>query len=336
MTVDNRVPKISIIILVYNVERYVEKCMRSLFGQTFEDIEFIIIDDGSSDKSIDIVKNLLDYYPNRKENVKIIIHEKNLGTSVSRRQGILEARGEYVIYCDSDDWVEPNMFETMYSVAKKRDADLVSCGCFIHTSKGVIEKKHISENELNNFKIDNLEGVLYSSLWDKLVKRSLIVDNKILPFENINYWEDLGMTIRMRFFSKKTICIQNIFYNYNKLNDSSLCTTFSFENILEQVNCAREIEKFFIDQNSEKRYSLELNYLKFISKNRLFGYDKNVCNFKLWKSIYPESHDDIWKYKNISFSRKLACFIALKMNSEDFPWIIRALWFLKQRLFKYL
>ena len=103
MTVDNRVPKISIIILVYNVERYVEKCMRSLFGQTFEDIEFIIIDDGSSDKSIDIVKNLLDYYPNRKENVKIIIHEKNLGTSVSRRQGILEARGEYVIYCDSDD-----------------------------------------------------------------------------------------------------------------------------------------------------------------------------------------------------------------------------------------
>ena len=120
-------PKVSVIVPVYGVEKYIERCARSLFKQTLEDIEFIFVDDCTPDKSIEILKNVLEDYPLRKDQVKIVSHEKNMGLPIARQSGLKVASGDYIIHCDSDDWVDVTMYEKMYNKAIEEGSDIVVC-----------------------------------------------------------------------------------------------------------------------------------------------------------------------------------------------------------------
>ena len=106
-------PKVSVIIPVYGVEKYIERCARSLFEQTLDDIEYLFIDDCTPDRSVEILKQVLDEYPHRKNQVIIHRMEKNSGQAAVRKWGMLNVAGEYVIHCDSDDWVDIYMYEAM-------------------------------------------------------------------------------------------------------------------------------------------------------------------------------------------------------------------------------
>lgn len=119
-------PKVSVIIPIYNVEKYIDRCARSLFEQTLEDIEYIFIDDCTPDKSVDILESVLKEYPHRIPQTQIIRLPKNIGAANVRKKGILLATGEYVIQCDSDDWVEKDMYELMYNKALSEDLDMIS------------------------------------------------------------------------------------------------------------------------------------------------------------------------------------------------------------------
>ena len=99
-------PKVSVIVPIYNRENVIEPCARSLFEQSLNDIEYIYVDDGSKDRSVEVLKNILDNYPKRKTWVKIICQPDNKGVAVARRIGIEHATGEYIIHCDTDDWVD--------------------------------------------------------------------------------------------------------------------------------------------------------------------------------------------------------------------------------------
>ena len=120
-------PKVSIIIPVYGVEKYIERCARSLFEQTLDDIEYLFIDDSTPDRSIDILKRVLENYPHRKSQVNIHRMEQNSGQAIVRNWGMQNATGEYVIHCDSDDWVDTDMYRAMYEEAKDKNADVVVC-----------------------------------------------------------------------------------------------------------------------------------------------------------------------------------------------------------------
>lgn len=167
-------PKVSIIIPVYGVEKYIERCIRSLFEQTLRDIEYIFIDDCTPDKSVEILKRVLEEYPQRKSQVVIHRMEKNSGQAAVRKWGMLNATGEYVIHCDSDDWVDVHMYEEMYNKAIEEDADVVVCD-FCSTdceneqySKGLISK------ERENVIVDVLLWRIAGCLWNKLVRRKNI------------------------------------------------------------------------------------------------------------------------------------------------------------------
>ena len=120
-------PKVSIIVPVYGVEKYIERCARSLFEQTLDDIEYLFIDDCTPDKSIEILKNVLKDYPQRKDQVIIHRMEKNSGQAAVRKWGMIKATGDYTIHCDSDDWVDVTMYEKMYNKAIEEKSDLVIC-----------------------------------------------------------------------------------------------------------------------------------------------------------------------------------------------------------------
>lgn len=121
----NTRPKISVIVPVYNVEKYVEKCVRSLFGQTLGDIQYIFVDDASPDKSIEVIKKTLKDYPDRANHVCFLRHTHNRGLTAARNTGLSAAVGEYILHCDSDDWMALDRLERMYTVAVKDDADII-------------------------------------------------------------------------------------------------------------------------------------------------------------------------------------------------------------------
>ena len=122
---------VSVIIPVYNAEQHIKRCCESLFAQSLRDIEYIFVNDGSSDQSVPMIKDTLSRYPNRKSDVKIIDRKENRGVAYTRQEGLAAVAGEYVIHCDSDDWVEKNMYETLYCEGKKSNADVVCCGFYI-------------------------------------------------------------------------------------------------------------------------------------------------------------------------------------------------------------
>ena len=102
-------PAVSVIVLVYKVEKYIERCARALFGQTMEDIEYVFVDDCTPDASMEMLERVLDEFPQRRSRVKVLRNDVNRGRAYSRRRGVGAASGEYIIHCDSDDWPEPDM-----------------------------------------------------------------------------------------------------------------------------------------------------------------------------------------------------------------------------------
>ena len=123
--------KVSVIVPIFKVRDFIERCVCSLFDQTLDEVEYIFVDDASPDDSIDVLKSCMEQYPTRKDQVIIITHEKNLGLPAARNTGLVRASGEYVLHCDSDDFVEREMLEEMYKVAKESDADMVYCDFYL-------------------------------------------------------------------------------------------------------------------------------------------------------------------------------------------------------------
>ena len=305
-----KIPQISVIIPIYNVEKYIEKCCRSLFDQSLNNLEYIFVDDCSPDNSIEVLEKILKEYPHRKLQVKIIRHRENQGQWKARTTGFENAAGDYIIHCDSDDWIELDMYEKMYNKAIKENADIVCCNLLYEYKNTNKECKYPYDIETADAIKEMKLSLLYSSLSNKLIKKSLYISHDIWPFENINMTEDLGMTIRLRYFSEKTIIIQEAFYHYRMHSDSTT-NNLSLNRIQQQMKCAEEIDNFFLKQGSQtyNEFLLPILYIKFNSKNYFLSCS-SVRNLEMWKNTFPESSKDIWKYKDINIKLKFFYWLA--------------------------
>ena len=123
--------KVSVIVPIYKVERFIARCAESLLNQTLQEIEYIFVNDATPDGSMDILKETIARYPSRADSCHIVEHEVNKGLPSARNSGLAVARGEYVFHCDSDDFVEPTMFEDMYKAAIESSADIVRCDWYL-------------------------------------------------------------------------------------------------------------------------------------------------------------------------------------------------------------
>ena len=183
--------KVSVIIPVYGVEAFIERCMRSLLEQTLQEVEFIVVDDCSPDKSIAIARKVVSEYPNR--SVRFISHEANKGLPAARNTGLEVATGEYVFHCDSDDWVEPDMLETLYRAAEEAKADIVWCDWFLSFEKNeryMVQPQYaIPTDALKGM----LSGTMKYNVWNKLVKRELYTANAISFPSGYGMGEDMSV-----------------------------------------------------------------------------------------------------------------------------------------------
>jgi glycosyltransferase involved in cell wall biosynthesis len=303
-------PFISVIIPVYNVERFFEKCIRSLFEQTLEYIEYIFVNDSTCDNSMKLLDEILQEYPKRKGQVRIINHEHNMGLGAARKSGLKAATGKYIIHCDSDDWIDVDMYEKLYAKAVEKDADIVCCGFYMEYAGKRIKRLPQPSKKSDKALLKNLKwDVLYSSVWSKLVKKSLYDNYNISPFSGINMWEDVGLMTRLRYFSAKTVIVYEALYHYNRQNDSSLISVPKISSVDEQIHCANMLENFFLEQHAGEEFFLLIQNMKFMSKEMIL-FNKALRNQKEWKTIFPETHKYIFKYKSIPYSLRIMYWFA--------------------------
>lgn len=299
--------KVSVIVPVYKVEKYIEKCVRSLFEQTLNDIEFIFIDDCGGDRSFEIIDEVLKEFPKRKETVKIIYHKFNKGSFTARITGINNANGEYIIHCDSDDWVEADMYEKLYDTAKKEDADVVWCDFIDEFSdkSNYRKEKNITTPEI--LIKDILRGINHGALWNKLVRKELYTENDIYPLEGINIWEDLYISVNLLLHAKRIAYVNQGLYHYNQQNVGSLLSSLTMRKIEDRIKICNGLKDVFVNQSVLDKYYCSLKQRQLWAKME-FITDKRFRDFDKWRELYPEAKSEIFN-SIISVFNKVTLFL---------------------------
>lgn len=211
--------KVSIIVPVYNVEKYLRKCIDSLINQTLNDIEIICINDGSTDKSLKILKE----YKNKDSRI-ILFNQENSGQSVARNRGIEIAKGEYLGFVDPDDWIDLDYYEKLYNAASTNDTDIAVGGIIrvtgIKKKKFLnFEKETLTDNTKLKFELCDVPEKSY--IWNKIYKTQKLKEIN-LKFEEGRIFEDCIFTPQALFFLGKMVTVPNTYYYYLRRNNSTV------------------------------------------------------------------------------------------------------------------
>lgn len=293
--------EVSILIPVYNTEKYLKRCLDSVISQTLKNIEIIVVNDGSNDNSQDIIEE----YATKDSRIKYYI-QKNSGLGATRNKGIELAQGEYIAFLDSDDWVEANCYEKLYKKAIKEDSDLVICNYLIDFyNKSIRYKNKYYNNDKDRYMNDVILRNVSGFSWNKLYKKSIIDDYKMRfpvrgELENV---EDQYFTIRYLYLSK-SISFENSCLIHYTIRSSSIVNSYQ-RNILEDgVLLYKSNYNFFKLHNaSENIYDLlNLGLLKHIIhtiRNEMKSCNKYKFNDKI-KNLAKIINDDIC-YKSLVY-----------------------------------
>lgn len=218
-------PKVSVIIPVYKAEPYIERCVRTLFEQTLDEVEYIFIDDCSPDKSMNILTDIMRQYPKRQDNIKIIRHIENKGVGTSRQEGLECSSGEFIIYCDPDDWVEPEMYENLYNAAVQTQVDVVICNYVLEYSGHSERKPNSIKSTDSHYLLEQLvEGKLHGSTWSKLIRKKFAIDNNISFTKGLNICEDWAFCIKLFKSAPRTHILDQYLYHYDKFSNTNSLT----------------------------------------------------------------------------------------------------------------
>ena len=289
---------ISIIVPIYNVAPHIERCVRSLMEQTFKNIEYIFVNDCTPDNSIEILQSVIKDYPEREGFIKIIHNSTNKGLAATRFVGMDQAKGEYVLHCDSDDWVETDMLQEMYEKAIHENADIVCCEAIKERNDGRFRYQYkYDEETIENGLLSLQVEEVHIAIWNKLIKRSLFTKHDIRNYNGINMGEDSALTVRLRYYSKKTIILHKPFYHYNRFNCNSMVANTKEKSVNEKILLAKYLEEFFEEKGEKDKFQVLINHYKFDSKQYYLREKKDI---RTWKKIYPECHKDIFKFKQLS------------------------------------
>lgn len=300
-------PKVSVIIPVYGVEKYIERCARSLFEQTLDDIEYIFVDDCSPDKSIDILNEVKADYPTKISNIKIIHHKKNEGLPIARQSGWKVATGEYIANCDSDDWIDSDLYERMYKTAVGQTADIVVCD--IKFTDGTSCRKIVNGLLSDNpNKEDAQKDMIYLrtswSLCNKLIHRNLYVELKEYPSAYMG--EDMAVALPI-FKNCKTVAIcNNVYYNYF-INTSSASLQTNLNGVKAKYKGFRDNFKIV------RRYCnlKEANYILFHHKLMLIPIRKDVEARKWLNDKFMSVILSVITNKEVKIKERLKAFALL-------------------------
>lgn len=267
-------PKVSILLPVYNVEKYIENCAHSLFKQSYEDIEFIFVDDCSCDNSLSILRNIMQQYPSRIRDVKIVSHDRNRGLAAARNTALEQASSEYIMHVDSDDYIDTDAVSLLVRKMQETGADIVFGDTyFVYDKRQVLHKSPLPKTVQEYLELV-LKRQIPLSVWGKLFKKDLFRDVKFI--EGLNFGEDYSVLPCLIFNAMKIAKVDVPIYYYIQYNVNSYTRNLSLKS-LNQVCAANEhLTSFFLDKSIDykalmlqSKLYLKLHLLKSAYKNRV-------------------------------------------------------------------
>lgn len=264
---------------------FVRKCVESLMAQTFTDIEYIFVDDASSDGSIDIIKDVISNYPQK--NITVLTHEENRGLPASRKTGFEHCSGDYIFNCDGDDFVDPTMLEKMYNAIIQNGADYAYCDFFLTYDKNERYMSCPSYSSADEaLRAGYLRGAMKYNVWNKLIKRELY-NGVIFPVDHKKGGEDmimLGILSR----AKRVAHVQEALYHYVKTNSSAISESFSEQRLIDiKYNADTAIDVLNRDYPGD--LSEDIMYFKLNVKLPFLITDERR-KYEVWKQWYPEAN----------------------------------------------
>ena len=213
----NTTPKISVIVPVYNTEKYLHRCIDSILLQTFTDFELLLIDDGSKDSS----GAICDEYASKDNRVRVF-HKENGGVSSARNLGLDNAKGEWIAFVDSDDWMERTMYDELYKCAMAASAEVVYCDFNMSYKDKYIACKSAQYSDNKIVFLRNYIAFEWTCLWNILAKKEIYIKNNLHFIENISYCEDFCLSVRLLYYANKVSYVEKSLYSYNRMNETSI------------------------------------------------------------------------------------------------------------------
>lgn len=291
--------KISFVVTCYNLEKYIEKCLKSILNQSLKEIEIIVVDDGSTDQTINIVKNICE----NDARVKIVT-QKNEGANAARKSGLKLATGEYVSFIDGDDWIDKDMAMEVYLEASNTKCDIAMFNYVLayddkNKNKVCYDKFYgnIKENEYLELL---LRQKISHCLWNKLYKRKLLLKADFYNVCSTSMGEDLAANILIALKKPKVKMIKKAYYYYYQRSNSTMNTVT--ETLLEIVDSLNYIDELLKKDNLYEKYKKEIEYLWF---TQCYYFNIIVVNVKHNK--YHKQLFNIWKSKNINIYKNELC-----------------------------
>ena len=305
--------KISVIVPAYNVGKYIEKTLRSIMEQSLKEIEIIVINDGSKDNTLTIIRKLM-----LEDNRVILIDKKNGGVSQARNDGIKKARGEYISFIDGDDWIEKDFFKDCYKYGVENNLDMVACDMLLdyirkNKSKPCFEfktNKIISGKEYLDFYYENdvIRGVA-----NKIIKKEIFIKNNLFFLENVPSGEDMNLTIKLGYVTSRIGKINKAYYHYIQY-PQSVSKQDSSEKMLPYLLSFDELESF-LEKNKVENFEEE--------KTKLYNYKvMTIENFLLRKPNWNSEKyiRAVEKYLEIIKDERL------KESIKNFKLLYKVLW----------
>lgn len=306
-------PKVSVIVPIYGVEKYIERCARSLFEQSLDDVEYIFVNDCTKDNSMIILQQVILEYPKRKSQVKIICHDNNKGLPTARQTGVLVATGEYIAHCDSDDWVNPDMYRAMYEKAKENNYDVVVCD-YTKTDDIKFYQNQIGchDEDIEQFCRNCFKNIDSWAVWNKLCKRSLFY-GIMFPVDAMG--EDMVITIQLLLKSRSFAYVSVPFYNYYINPNSITKQTKTIEKCLENYNQLKRNTDIIVDVIMQNTYypqiMSDINCLKYNVMVMLLPVVGSKKYYDIWKSTYKNFTKDFLLDRNVPVAYKVKYLLTL-------------------------
>lgn len=290
-------PVVSLIIPVYNVEKYLRLALESAVNQTLKNIEIIVVNDGSTDSGYKIIKEFADVTPNM-----IVINQENSGLSAAKNAGLRVASGDYIAFMDSDDHVAPDFLEVLYNLAVNNDADISYCNYNVYypesgrsfympfTSRNAVYSKETALNKLI------LDVTLHHFSWNKLYKRSLFTDNNIdfCPM----FFEDIATSPKLFYFANKVAVTNKSLYYYTQ-RDGSIISSMNVRKINDYNLSYGIIREFLESQNDFRQYK---------SSFKIYGYRAFLVNIYNIFNIHCKKMNFTGFFKNLKQAFKSLLF----------------------------
>ena len=301
---------ISIIVCIYNKEKYLSHCLDSLINQTYQNIEILCIDDGSKDGSLQICNNYAD-----KDNRIKVHHQENQGVALARQKGMELSKGEWIIYCDPDDWMESNMVSSLIHKANDEDADFVWCDFYVdENEKRTTCSQYVETSEYwRGMLCGLLNSKILGAMWNKLIRKSVIQETKVTFDRNLTALEDWTFLIGLLVANSqlRMAYINSPLYHYTQYNES-IMHSMDVQKTYDNYTYAIKVVETLLPV---EKYGNLLFYKKIV-----LGCLFKMGKYKEMHATYPEIHQNL--LNEMSWSDKMTLYALAIMGHSKLGMLI--------------